>query len=261
MMEIKATVDLSRLADPFPAEDIEWRVFKAGVGKRGVFCKVLAYVTARAIANRLDAVCGPQGWQITQPVQYAHDRRCAMGIGISIRVNGEWITKWDVCELTDGNQSIPPFKGGVSGAIKRAGAQWGIFRYGYYLEETYAEVSDDDPAVRGWHYATLPKNDGRVFYWKEPRLPSWALPKEETEGISLAELNGLKTSWRNKFGEGSTSRADLAEGFSRFVTAIVGTFPFADHTCWTKDALTRCQNKIDATTDPGGISADVPFGE
>ena len=29
-------IDLSKLAEPFPQEDIEWRVSRAGMGKKGV---------------------------------------------------------------------------------------------------------------------------------------------------------------------------------------------------------------------------------
>lgn len=255
-------MDLLKLAEPFPAEDIEWRVSRAGVGKNGVWCKVLAYVTARAIAARLDEVCGPENWQITQPSQLSHERKCSIAVGIAIRCGDEWVTKWDVCELTDSNENIPPFKGGFSGAIKRAGAQWGIFRYGYYLDETYADVSDTDPGVRGWHYAKLPKSQGgAAYYWKTPTLPGWALPAEPETAISKDDLNALKTAWRGKFAPEVTSRAELAEGFQRFVSSVCGSFPSADHSCWTKDELAKCVATIEATTDPGGVSPDVPFAE
>ena len=62
----------------------------------------------------------------------------AIEVGISIRINGEWITKYDVSDPTQ----IEPVKGGFSGAMKRAGAQWGIGRYLYQLQETFAEVSE-----------------------------------------------------------------------------------------------------------------------
>jgi len=253
------TIDLKQLAVPFPAEDIEWRVARAGMGKK-IWCKVLAYVTARAIEQRLDDVCGPANWQLTQPVQFVHEGKCAMGIGISIRIDDQWVTKWDVCELTDSSDNIPPFKGGVSGAIKRAGAQWGIFRYGYYLEETYAEVSEQDPASKGWHWARLPKNQGgSEYYWREPQLPAWALPKEKEAEVSSADLNQLKREWKDKFAIGVKSPADLMQGFSRFVVSVVGEFPMADHTTWSRDALEKCRARIVSTTEPGGVSSDVPF--
>lgn len=260
MSDKPASINLSRLAEPFHQEDIEWRVSRAGQGNRGIWCQVLAYVTARAIEQRLDDVCGPAGWQLTQPVQFIHGQKCAMGVGISILVDGTWVTKWDVCELTDSSENIPPFKGGLSGAIKRAGAQWGIFRYGYYLEETYAEVRQDDPKLRGWHYARLPKNKGGTeYYWKEPTLPAWALPKDEEKGITVGELTALKKDWIAKFAADQKNKKELAEGFSRFVVGVVGEFPLADEKCWTQDALERCRKRISETTEPGGVSPDVPF--
>ena len=55
-------MDLSRLGDPFPASDIEWRIQSSGMSG-GPWARVLAYVTARAIMNRLDEVVGPENWK------------------------------------------------------------------------------------------------------------------------------------------------------------------------------------------------------
>ena len=257
------TIDLAKLAEPFPGEDIEWRVSRAGMGKHGPWCRCLAYVDARAIQTRLDDVCGVDGWQLTKPIQFVHDKRCAIGVGIMIRVNdGEWITKWDVSELTDSSDNIPPFKGGFSGAIKRAGAQLGIGRYLYHLDEMYAEISDTDPGVKGWYWARLSQKHGGVeYYWKPPQLPSWALPKEPEHEISEADLKNLKRMWRDKFAPDEMNPENLREGFSTFVTGIVGTFPLADYTCWTKQAYDQCTERINSTTDADGPSSDVPFEE
>ena len=46
------TIDLSKLALPFPHDDIEFRVSRAGMGGKGIYCRVLAYITARAIRGR-----------------------------------------------------------------------------------------------------------------------------------------------------------------------------------------------------------------
>ncbi len=247
-------LDLTKLAEPFPAEDIEWRVSRAGIGQRGIYCHCLAYITARAIQERLDDVCGPENWR-NEPLTI-HELRpgiVAMHVGISIRVDDEWITKYDVSEPTQ----IEPAKGGFSGAMKRAGAAWGIGRYLYYLEETFAEVSEH--GGKGWHYAVLPaKHGGGAYYWKAPALPAWALPKDDYE-ISADQLNQLKRSWREKFLPASKNPAELREGFRRFVASVLGEFPSADHKCWTRDALEKCQQRIAATNDANGISAEVPF--
>ena len=254
-------IDLAKLAEPFPAEDIEWRVSLAGKGPKGIYCMVVAYITARAIQSRLDEVCGPEKWQLTPPIQLQSDRKVALGLGISIKIGEEWVTKWDVSELTDGSDYIPPFKGGFSGAMKRAGSQWGIGRYLYHLDATYAEVADSRPqGSRNWKEARLPeKHGGGKCYWKTPSLPAWALPKEPEHEITPEELEQLKQAWRSKFAPDVKNPADLREGFSRLVASVVGEFPVADYTCWTRDALERCHARIKETTDPGGVSPDVPF--
>lgn len=250
-------LNLSDLSLPFPAQDIEWRVSRAGTSPRGIYCRVLCYITARGVQERLDDVCGPENWRVEAPHIISVNGKNAFSVGISIRIGDDWITKWDVSDPTN----IEPAKGGFSGAMKRAGAQWGIGRYLYHLDEAFAEVSEKDPGVRGWHYAKLPeKSGGSVYWWKPPRLPAWALPKERDESeIKAAELNDLKIKWKNKFAADVKNRADLVEGFNRFVTSIVGEFPVADHQLWTRDAMDKCLERIEATEDPNGVSADVPF--
>ena len=251
-------IDLKKLAEPFPAEDIEWRVSRAGLGKSGIFCFCLAYITARAIQQRLDDICGAENWR-TEPLTI-HELRpgvVAMSVGISIRIDSEWITKWDVAEPTN----IEPAKGGFSGGMKRAGAQWGIGRYLYHLEETFADVAETiDRGSKGWNYAQLPdKHGGGAYYWRPPQLPGWALPKEPEYEISESDLTALKKSWREKFASTSKNAAELREGFSRFVASVCGEFPLADFRCWTRDALEKCGQRITQTDVKSGVSGDVPF--
>jgi hypothetical protein len=256
-------MDLSRLAEPFHADDIEWRVARSGMGPKGPFALVIPYITARAIQYRLDEVCGPENWRTEAPMMIEVGGRSSFAVGIAIcvpvgdRGACQWITKWDVADPTN----IEPAKGGFSGAMKRAGAQWGIGRYLYYLPETFAEVQEQGTG-REWNYAKLPeKHGGGIYYWKTPSLPGWALPKEPEHEVSVEQLNELKRAWKAKFGADLTSPAELREGFSLFVTPLVGYFPMSDNTCWTADALLKCTARIKETTGPGGVSPDVPFEE
>jgi len=252
-------IDLKKLAEPFPEDDIEWRVSRSGTGNKGIFCLCLAYITARAIQQRLDEVCEPENWRNEQPRLVDFGAGFAFVGGISIRVKSdpglgdEWVTKWDVAEPTN----IEAAKGGFSGAMKRAGAQWGIGRYLYHLDETFADVSEN--GGKGWNYAKL--KDGQVYYWRPPSLPGWALPKEEQSEVSADDLNALKRAWRDKFAEEGVSNPDLLRGFTRFVESIVGEFPVSDHTCWTREALQKCMTRVNDTQEPGGVSPAVPFEE
>ncbi len=250
----RGNMNLQELSAPFPAEDIEWRVARAGTTQNGVWCMVLAYITARAIMSRLDEVVGPENWKNTgQIVTEVRPGAYAIQVGISILIGGEWVTKYDVSEPTQ----VEPAKGGFSGAMKRAGAQWSVGRYLYHLDETFAEISDS--GGKGWNRANLPERGG-VYYWKTPQLPAWALPKEKEYEVSKKELNQLKSDWKGKFADDVKSAADLREGFSRFIETVVGEFPAADHTCWTKDALDDCYARINSTEDgTDGVDSDVPF--
>lgn len=250
-------MDLTKLTEPFHPEDIEWRVARAGLGGRGIFCLVIPYITARAIQKRLDDVCGPDGWKNEEPRVIDVNGKCAFVGGISLWINEQWVTKWDVADPTN----IEAAKGGFSGAMKRAGAQWGVGRYLYYLDETFADVEEKEPAgSRNWNYAKLPKDKGgREYWWKAPGLPAWAMPMEAEHEISEDELNGLKKAWRAKFAPDVKSPKDLRNGFAQFVTGVVGEFPIADAKCWTRQSLERCQQRILETTDPSGVSSDVPF--
>lgn len=252
------TIDLSKLALPFPAEDIEWRVSHAGMGNKGIYCRVLPYVTARAVHSRFDQVCGIDGWRNEEPRTLEINGKTCFACGMSVRLeSGEWLTKWNVADPTN----IEPSKGGWSGAEKRAGSELGVGRYLYYLDEVFADVSES-PAEgsRNWNYAKLSeKQGGATYYWKTPSLPAWALPKDPEHEIELQDLNHLKRAWKEKFAPDTKSPKDLREGFDRFVALVAGEFPNSDYTCWTYDALERCHKRIGETTDPGGVSADVPF--
>jgi hypothetical protein len=127
---------------------------------------VLAYVTNRAIMERLDNVCGPEGWRN----EYIAGPSGGLLCGLSIKVEDEWITKWDGAENTD----IESVKGGLSNAMKRAAVQWGIGRYLYNLDATYVNAN---PNGKHWQKGKQGKYDS--FKWDAPALPTWALPEDE----------------------------------------------------------------------------------
>lgn len=162
-------MDLSKLKDYFDPSDIEWRLQQCGKTKEGkIWGMALAYVTNRAIMNRLDEVCGPENWK--NEFKAAPDG--GILCGISIKVGDEWVTKWDGAENTD----IEAVKGGLSGAMKRAAVQWGIGRYLYKLEESWINANENG-AYRG------KTKDGTPFKWDAPSLPAWALPKDSNKSV------------------------------------------------------------------------------
>ncbi len=164
-------MELSRLDEPFPPEDIEWRVQQCGIADSGkAWAMVLAYVTNRAIMKRLDDVCGKENWKN----EFLPGPDGGVMCGISIRVGDEWITKWDGAEKTQ----VEAVKGGMSGSMKRSAVQWGIGRYLYGLEENFAESSAEKR--QGWNRASFKDKKTQQFkelWWQPPTLPGWALPK------------------------------------------------------------------------------------
>ena len=153
-----------KLQAPFPATDIEWRVQREV--KNGAAAMVLAYVTNRAIQQRLDDVFGVFGWQNRFKPGASGGLICELSVRNP--ETGEWVTKEDGAANTD----IESIKGGMSSAMKRTAVQLGIGRYLYNLEATFVDLK-----ARGQNYH---KSRSGPKYWDAPKLPGWALP--ETNG-------------------------------------------------------------------------------
>jgi len=143
----------ARLAIPFNPEDIEWRAGATNADKTKALA--LTYLTSRAVMDRLDEVIGPENWRD----EYKPGPDGGVICGLSLRIDGEWITKWDGADNTD----IEAIKGGLSDAFKRVGVKWGIGRYLYRLESTWVSCEAHGKSVS---------------LKSTPPLPSWALPPD-----------------------------------------------------------------------------------
>jgi hypothetical protein len=82
------------------------------------------------VQDRLDAVCGPANWQDS----YTETLKGRLLCTLTIRIDGEWISKSDGAGDTD----VEGEKGAISDAIKRAGVKWGIGRYLYDIGNVWA---------------------------------------------------------------------------------------------------------------------------
>lgn len=133
-----------RLAAPFAPEAISWRVGSSNKKKRqketgdqyakATKGQVLAYLDARDVMERLDAVCTPAGWAN----RYTHaDRKTICEIGIRTP-DGEWVWKADGA----GDSDIEAEKGALSDSFKRAAVRWGIGRYLYDVESPWVDLDD-----------------------------------------------------------------------------------------------------------------------
>lgn len=161
------------LSAPFEPEDIEWRIQQAGIypqakGKSSGWALVLAYVTNRAIMERLDSVFGIDGWQN----EYQSLNDGGIVCGIRCKLGDDWLVKFDGADKT----SIEATKGGLSNSMKRAAVQWGIGRYLYQLESNFVNLVEDKNFGTESYYD---KTTRKKYYWNPPALPAWALPKEK----------------------------------------------------------------------------------
>lgn len=132
--------DLSGLSLPFPDSAISWRVGSTNIDKKtgqprngkpaaGI---ALAYIDARDVMNRLDAVCGPANWSDT----HVETEKGRIICTLSIRIGGEWIAKSDGA----GDSDVESEKGAISDALKRAAVKWGIGRYLYEMDSPWVEL-------------------------------------------------------------------------------------------------------------------------
>lgn len=170
-------IDFRALQDFFDPDEIEWRLQQAGETRGKVWAIAVPYVTNRAIQQRLDDTAGPGRWRN----EFRPGPGGGVLCGISVKVGDEWVTKWDGAENTD----IEEVKGGLSGAMKRAAVQWGIGRYLYRLDESFASVHENG-RLRG------KTKDGKPFRWDPPHLPAWAVPgKEKAAGSGRKKEDSL----------------------------------------------------------------------
>jgi hypothetical protein len=136
-----------RLAAPFPADAVSWRVGNTNVNKqtgkppegKSAQGMALAYLDARDVMDRLDLVCGPAGWERRHP-HVGGTTTCEIAVWVEGR---GWIVKSDGA----GDTQVEAEKGSLSDAFKRAAVNWGIGRYLYGLPSPWVAL---DPAGRSW---------------------------------------------------------------------------------------------------------------
>jgi hypothetical protein len=147
------------LQEPFPSDCVVWRV--GSTNKEKTKGLALAYITNRAIQNRLDGIFGCFGWRN----EFKEWKGISQLCGISIWDDGKncWITKWDGSD----DSNMDKTKGGLSDAMKRCGYQWGIGRYLYNLPQSWVNLK------AGKYIETV------------PLLPAWALPTSNTSPSPL----------------------------------------------------------------------------
>lgn len=146
-------MDLSALSAEFPRNAVHWRPQGTPYERNGNFsCMALAYIDARDVMDRLDAVCGPDRWQS----EFCETHKGRMICRIGILTDNGWVWKGDGAGDTD----VEGEKGGISDSIKRAAVSWGIGRYLYRLKSP-------------WVGCAVNQKNGKT-YWKSWSEDPWA---------------------------------------------------------------------------------------
>jgi hypothetical protein len=176
----------ARLKAPFQPNDIEWRVQRVVKKASGdASALVLAYVTARAIMDRLDEVVGPENWSDS----YRHVDGGVV-CRLEVRVGDKLVSHEDGAPPTD----VEPFKGGISDALKRCAVKFGIGRYLYNLENGWAQIVKSKNGSQNRYLND--KKSGVEGFWGPPTLPGFALPRNPDE-LTMGSNRGQLISAQN----------------------------------------------------------------
>lgn len=129
----------------------KWRVQSFSKFKPSASC--VAYIDARDVMDLLDDAVGIENWQSDYKSIGSQ-----IYAGLGIKVNNEWVWKWDVGAETD----IESEKGQASDAFKRAAVKWGIGRFLYNLDIKYLPTN----GIKG----DADADKGGVIYKKYPSV-------------------------------------------------------------------------------------------
>lgn len=151
---------MEQLSAPFPPDVVSWR--PGGTTKDKKKAQALAYIDARDVQNRLDAVF-PLAWE-DDHYNAGDDHICCRitvtlpdGTKVS-RTNGCWVGNVDVTPTRDGkveskeeDRADREAKWALSDAFKRAATMFGIGKYLYDMPSPYMPLNEfgrfDDSTV------------------------------------------------------------------------------------------------------------------
>lgn len=142
-----------RLQAPFPAHLVGWK--PAIITKDRKRAMLLAYVDARAVMDRLDAVC-PNEWSFEVEVVPGTAQPTVKG-----RLTLLGVTREDIGEA-GGEGEAATLKAATSDALKRCAVHFGVGRYLYDLPRAWVDWDDLKREARS-----------------APELPEWARPDGE----------------------------------------------------------------------------------
>jgi hypothetical protein len=156
------TLNLQALYAEFPRDMVTWRP-QGPISKTGKVM-ALAYIDARDVMDRLDAVVGPANWSD----DYHETPKGRVICTLSINIDGVWVRKADGA----GETQVEGEKGAISDALKRAAVKWGIGRYLYDIDSPWVPCE------------TYQGNDGKPRFKRFSADP-WSLVRRKPRVFEL----------------------------------------------------------------------------
>lgn len=212
-------MDIKNLQDEFPQDALDWRVQRSWMKDGKPWAVIVPYIDSRVIMNRLDDVCGPAGWQNTYNPDFAGGILC----GIGIKIDNEWVWKYDGAEIAPEDDSpnpeksknrIDPIKSSFTNAFKRAAVQWGIGRYIYKIPSSFA--------VFGEKGKNTAKIKDTLYRWDAPVLPTQKPQNNSTTNKTPGDYVELRDSIWGMCLEIAYGERDAAAQILRDVAGIRG---------------------------------------
>ena len=169
-----------KLTDRFDEKDISWKVLQNSWNDGNPYALMTPFVNASAIQQRLDDVLGWENWKTEYKVEERGTYKYVVCILSCRTQGGEWISKQNVCEITekkeDSNAPDNPIKSAYSGAFKRVALEFGIGRYLKNIKKYSPQCSESFPrgenALRCYDEKATDKSgrNGKSFYAIIPTL-------------------------------------------------------------------------------------------
>jgi hypothetical protein len=121
-----------RLREPFSPEEVDFRV-QGRANEQTGRGQVVAYIDARSVQDRLDAVVGTGNWSFDWTPVVVDNGEVQVAKG-TLTIYG--VSKSDAGSASNFEQTL----GAVSHSFKRAAVHWGVGRYLYNLPSSWVQV-------------------------------------------------------------------------------------------------------------------------
>lgn len=175
---------------PFSAEDVSWKLQLTNKEKTSGLA--VAYLDARAIADRLDSVVGQNRWKDAFMQWHNSDKTHGNSQLCTIYIYDEELKEWIGKTDGAGDTDIESIKGGLSDAFKRAAVKWNIGRYLYKFKpvwvtaekkgkNTFLISEPDKVRLDKLYCATVEKIFGEQLTPPKPQEETPAEPKPQSQ--------------------------------------------------------------------------------